>query len=462
MERKDNFQELVLSFHQLLCDSDDRSAFPRSEKQAILSAFPRSEKQAILSAFPQSEKQAILSAFPQSEKQAILSAFPQSEKQAVLSAFPRSEKQAILIKEELVALSRTPLGLRLENPDTNLPSKLLLTVCFPLEEEKRKHKKKHLVQSPNSYFMDVKCPGCYKITTVFSHAQTVVLSLSLWLWLALEDIPPRSYLSHSSATSSCQATLLRSLCFPRIQLFFLFRARSCDKFARIQSKKQRSVHYQCGREHILTCKQQAETETLGLAWPPKTSKSSDTAPPTRSHLLIPPKQSINWGPAMQIYELMGAIHIQSTMTVHTYNPNTGKNTTLLQIMIYVLPGKAGTDEAQAVPAWLIIPQCSSINNDLSGGTGHIYQSESSDKILKLPMFIQFYSSPKSFSKISFTFKSKSAWLNIANQHPIPNVEVQQLIGRRNCSQGKGVRHALLVAHVTALLTFHQLSWGLEL
>ncbi|XP_014332479.1 small ribosomal subunit protein eS27-like [Bos mutus] len=43
------------------------------------------------------------------------------------------------------------------------------------EEEKRKHKKKRLVQSPNSYFMDVKCPGCYQITTVFSHAQTVVL-----------------------------------------------------------------------------------------------------------------------------------------------------------------------------------------------------------------------------------------------------------------------------------------------
>lgn len=66
-----------------------------------------------------------------------------------------------------------------------------------IEEERRKHKKKRLVQSPNSYFMDVKCPGCYKITTgkklkihflqsfkysvlficslVFSHAQTVVL-----------------------------------------------------------------------------------------------------------------------------------------------------------------------------------------------------------------------------------------------------------------------------------------------
>ncbi|XP_077363695.1 small ribosomal subunit protein eS27 isoform X1 [Festucalex cinctus] len=43
------------------------------------------------------------------------------------------------------------------------------------EETRRRHKKKRLVQSPNSYFMDVKCPGCYKITTVFSHAQTVVL-----------------------------------------------------------------------------------------------------------------------------------------------------------------------------------------------------------------------------------------------------------------------------------------------
>ena len=41
--------------------------------------------------------------------------------------------------------------------------------------ERRKHKLKRLVQSPNSFFMDVKCPGCFQITTVFSHAQTVVL-----------------------------------------------------------------------------------------------------------------------------------------------------------------------------------------------------------------------------------------------------------------------------------------------
>ncbi|XP_053709015.1 40S ribosomal protein S27-like [Synchiropus splendidus] len=41
-------------------------------------------------------------------------------------------------------------------------------------EERRKHKKKRLVQNPNSYFMDVKCMGCYKITTIFSHSHTVV------------------------------------------------------------------------------------------------------------------------------------------------------------------------------------------------------------------------------------------------------------------------------------------------
>merc|ERR1712212_962926 len=44
-----------------------------------------------------------------------------------------------------------------------------------VEEERGKCKLKRLVQSPNSYFMDVKCPECYKITTVFSHAQTVVV-----------------------------------------------------------------------------------------------------------------------------------------------------------------------------------------------------------------------------------------------------------------------------------------------
>merc|ERR1712110_333856 len=44
-----------------------------------------------------------------------------------------------------------------------------------MANEKAKHKKKRLVQSPNSFFMDVKCPGCFKIKTIFSHAQSVVI-----------------------------------------------------------------------------------------------------------------------------------------------------------------------------------------------------------------------------------------------------------------------------------------------
>lgn len=43
------------------------------------------------------------------------------------------------------------------------------------ESEAQTHKLKRLVQSPNSFFMDIKCPGCFQITTVFSHAQTVVV-----------------------------------------------------------------------------------------------------------------------------------------------------------------------------------------------------------------------------------------------------------------------------------------------
>ena len=40
------------------------------------------------------------------------------------------------------------------------------------------HKLKRLVQKPNSFFMDVKCPGCFQITTMFSHAATVVFCAS--------------------------------------------------------------------------------------------------------------------------------------------------------------------------------------------------------------------------------------------------------------------------------------------
>ena len=33
----------------------------------------------------------------------------------------------------------------------------------PRELEQRRHKLKRLVQSPNSFFMDVKCPGCFSM-----------------------------------------------------------------------------------------------------------------------------------------------------------------------------------------------------------------------------------------------------------------------------------------------------------
>jgi len=36
----------------------------------------------------------------------------------------------------------------------------------PKELEQRRHKLKRVVQSPNSFFMDVKCPGCFEIKTV--------------------------------------------------------------------------------------------------------------------------------------------------------------------------------------------------------------------------------------------------------------------------------------------------------
>ena len=45
------------------------------------------------------------------------------------------------------------------------------------DEEKSKHKLKRLVQSPNSYFMDVKCPGCYKVWRMLSIIVTFTSSV---------------------------------------------------------------------------------------------------------------------------------------------------------------------------------------------------------------------------------------------------------------------------------------------
>ena len=37
-------------------------------------------------------------------------------------------------------------------------------------ESERTHKLRLLVPAPRSYFLDIKCPGCLQITTVYSHA----------------------------------------------------------------------------------------------------------------------------------------------------------------------------------------------------------------------------------------------------------------------------------------------------
>ncbi|KAA0710132.1 Neuronal acetylcholine receptor subunit alpha-7 [Triplophysa tibetana] len=78
------------------------------------------------------------------------------------------------------------------------------------EEERRRHKKKRLVQCPNSYFMDVKCPGCYKITTVFSHAQTVVLCVGCSTVLC-QPTGGKARLTEVSLQGPYQRTLLKNL-----------------------------------------------------------------------------------------------------------------------------------------------------------------------------------------------------------------------------------------------------------
>jgi len=70
------------------------------------------------------------------------------------------------------SISSTPPRPRTLYPNPRLRRLDLANIEF---SEARKHKLKTLVPAPRSFFMDVKCPGCFTITTVFSHAQTVVI-----------------------------------------------------------------------------------------------------------------------------------------------------------------------------------------------------------------------------------------------------------------------------------------------
>jgi small subunit ribosomal protein S27e len=97
-------------------------------------------------------------------------------------------------------------------------------LCHPsLADEKSKHKLKRLIQSPNSFFMDVKCPGCFHITTIFSHAQVCEeLSLSYrFATVVLTDrfsltdrCPLRWVLHRSEPTHRRQVQIDRGLLLP--------------------------------------------------------------------------------------------------------------------------------------------------------------------------------------------------------------------------------------------------------
>lgn len=78
-------------------------------------------------------------------------------------------------------------------------------LLFPSQtEERQMHKLKRLIQSPNSFFMDVKCPGCFHITTVFSNAQVCVFIVYLKLFV----IFVRLWFSALVAPWSCASLLV--------------------------------------------------------------------------------------------------------------------------------------------------------------------------------------------------------------------------------------------------------------
>jgi small subunit ribosomal protein S27e len=48
-------------------------------------------------------------------------------------------------------------------------------LCYPTARaERNRHKRRRLVQGPNSFFMEVKCPTCFAINNIYSHATTKV------------------------------------------------------------------------------------------------------------------------------------------------------------------------------------------------------------------------------------------------------------------------------------------------
>ena len=79
-------------------------------------------------------------------------------------------------------ISKATKNRKADETYTTMPVQDLL---YPSKaSEAQKHKLKRLVQGPNSYFMDVKCPGCYNIQTVFSHVHAPVFCSSCSIQIA--------------------------------------------------------------------------------------------------------------------------------------------------------------------------------------------------------------------------------------------------------------------------------------
>jgi len=128
-----------------------------------------------------------------------------------------------------------------------------MTICIQIEEdllhpiqanEKKKHKLKRLVQCPNSFFMDVKCPGCFNMLVPSQFLSLLLVSAAMFppcgnlsttcmyyfehIYLCISNIPFQSLSAPPSsamlsrlfcaeiATLCCASPLVVRLALPRV------------------------------------------------------------------------------------------------------------------------------------------------------------------------------------------------------------------------------------------------------
>ncbi len=69
----------------------------------------------------------------------------------------------------------------------------------PVELEKAKNKRKRLVQSPNSFFMDVKCQGCFQMCAFYLTFGKILLACRM---------PPLCLTVESCNSGACRCARL--------------------------------------------------------------------------------------------------------------------------------------------------------------------------------------------------------------------------------------------------------------